>query len=166
MPTLKFTTVVDAPLEVVWEFHARLDGLTAITPPTTRVRIIDPPARLGAGVRFTMMVRQPPIPIALPWETIITVFEPPVRFVDEQGRGPFALWQHEHRFEAVDAGHTRITDSVEYRVPFGPLGRLADRLFVRRQLDALFAYRRQATVAALSTVSAPGRTAIDRGVSP
>jgi ligand-binding SRPBCC domain-containing protein len=60
--------------------------------------------------------------------------------VDEQRQGPYALWHHEHTFRAVEGG-TEVTDTVTYALPFGPLGRLAHSLLVRRQLESIFRYR-------------------------
>jgi ligand-binding SRPBCC domain-containing protein len=67
-----------------------------------------------------------------------------VCFVDEQEAGPYAQWRHTHRFEP--RGHATVMhDTVEYREPFGPIGQLAHALFVRRMLDRIFDFRRDAT---------------------
>lgn len=63
--------------------------------------------------------------------------------MDEQVRGPFKTWVHRHEFEYVDEAHTRIIDVVDYTVPLGPIGWLADLLFVRRSLRRMFAHRHQ-----------------------
>ncbi len=70
----------------------------------------------------------------------ITALEAPGRFVDEQVRGPFARFRHEHRFTA-SAGGTRMVDEVTLTAPFGPLGRLAERLVLGRYLRRLIADR-------------------------
>ena len=59
-------------------------------------------------------------------------------------RSPFKRWRHEHRFDPRDGGST-LTDTVEYELPFGPFGAIADRLFVRRDLEAMFAHRHRVT---------------------
>ncbi len=69
--------------------------------------------------------------------------------MDEQGKGPFAYWHHEHKFEAISPTQTRITDTINYTPPFWILGQIADALFIRRQLSAMFAYRYQQTRKAL-----------------
>ncbi|MGH2688228.1 MAG: SRPBCC family protein [Actinomycetota bacterium] len=66
----------------------------------------------------------------------VTAFAYPAKFVDEQVRGPFARWRHEHRFEDL-GGATRVTDVVDYEVPLGPLGRLFDALVLNRYLTGL-----------------------------
>ena len=77
------------------------------------------------------------------WISRIAVWEPPERFVDEQVRGPYRSWRHEHRFEDGAEG-TRVLDDVAYEVPPGvwPLDVLLDRLLVRPDVERIFAHRR------------------------
>ena len=70
----------------------------------------------------------------------ITEYERPRHFVDEQTRGPFASWRHEHRFERIEAG-TRMVDVVDYRSPLGPIGSLVDSLRLERYMVELFRRR-------------------------
>jgi ligand-binding SRPBCC domain-containing protein len=65
-----------------------------------------------------------------------------VRFLDVQVRGPYTRWEHRHLF-LVEGHGTRVEDRVVYRLPLGPLGRLAHTLFIGRQLTAMWAYRRR-----------------------
>lgn len=67
-----------------------------------------------------------------------------MRFVDAQMKGPYTLWEHTHTFEEDGPGATIIRDRVRYAIPFGPLGELADRLLVQRDLKQIFDYRRDA----------------------
>jgi len=154
MPTLAFTTELAVSQEVLWRFHDGVEALTRITPPRTRVRLLDPPTHLGLGVAFTLVVSQPPVYLPLRWRCEFTAYEPPLRFVDRQvpGKGPFAVWEHEHRFEALSPTRSRLVDTVTYVPPFGVLGRLADSLFLRRELLQLFAYRHRVTREALEGV--------------
>ena len=75
--------------------------------------------------------------------------EPGVRFVDAQEQGPFALWEHEHRFEILD-GRVHMLDRVRYRLPLGALGRAVGGLPVRVALDAIFDYRYHAIARSFS----------------
>ena len=75
--------------------------------------------------------------------TEITAWEPPHRFADVQLSGPYAKWEHEHRFVA-EGEATRILDSVTYALPFGVLGSIAHRLRVRHDVETIFGYRRAA----------------------
>jgi len=82
--------------------------------------------------------------VPIRWRSEITVLEPPHRFVDEQRRGPFRVWHHEHRFAALAEGRTGVEDEVLYRPP---LGALSNRLLVERDLRGIFAYRRERMLA-------------------
>jgi ligand-binding SRPBCC domain-containing protein len=74
------------------------------------------------------------------WTTEITHVQEPFYFVDEQRFGPYALWHHQHHFKEVPGG-VEVTDDVHYAIPFGFLGRLANAVFVQRELNTIFEYR-------------------------
>ncbi len=123
-------------------------NLAAITPPWLRFRIVTPERiemRKGAGIDYT--IRWLGVPVR--WRTLITGYDPPNSFVDEQMRGPYVLWRHLHTFEETQGG-TLISDQVTYKLPFGILGNLAHALLIRRQLIGIFRYRQAAIAAMLS----------------
>ncbi len=126
-------------LEATFEFFSRPENLARITPPWLAFRMVSEDAAMREGHRIEYRIR----PLGLPqkWVSEITAYDPPHRFVDEQVAGPYARWHHEHRFRALNGG-TEVTDTVSYALPFGPLGRLAHALFVRRQLESIFEFRR------------------------
>lgn len=134
--------VVERPLEEVFAFFADPLNLERITPPWLRFRVLgepDAPLRAGSTIDYRLRVHGVP----LSWTSLISHWEPPYAFVDEQVRGPYRLWVHRHTFEPLDgdpAGATRVRDAVDYAVPGG---RLVDRLLVRRDLERIFAYRRE-----------------------
>jgi ligand-binding SRPBCC domain-containing protein len=88
---------------------------------------------------------------------LITTYNPPYEFVDEQLRGPYAFWFHRHLFKPVPGG-TEMTDSVHYALPFGVLGTLAHLLFVKRQVRGIFEYRGKVLGGALAK-AIPGKIA-------
>jgi ligand-binding SRPBCC domain-containing protein len=135
---LERSQLVPTPLEQTFEFFADPRNLEAITPPWLRFRIVEAPERLRQGslLRYRLSLFRVPVH----WTTEITDWDPPHGFADTQLRGPYSLWVHEHRLEPTDTG-TRVTDRVRYRVPLGPAGRAANRLFVGRWLDEIFDYR-------------------------
>ena len=132
---------VPHPLKEVFDYFGRAENLQNLTPPWMHFRILTPaPVKMrpGAEIAYKMRVRG----IPLRWLTVIEKWNPPHEFVDIQAKGPYALWHHTHRFVAQDGG-TVITDTVQYGLPFGPIGRLVHRLQVSRDLEAIFAYRAQ-----------------------
>ncbi len=132
----------------VFAFFADAGNLEAITPPLLRFRVVTPPPIVmgpGTLIRYRLRVRGVP----LGWLTEITRWEPPHLFVDEQRRGPYALWEHIHTFEA-DGDETIMRDVVRYRIGFGPVGVLANRLVVRRDVERIFDYRAERVAQLLS----------------
>jgi ligand-binding SRPBCC domain-containing protein len=139
---LERTTVVQRPLDEVFAFFADATNLEALTPSFLRFRILTPTPiemRPGAHIDYALSL----FGIPLRWRTRIAEWEPGARFVDEQERGPYALWRHTHTFEARGDA-TLVGDVVEYAVPLGPVGALAAALFVRRALDRIFDFRQHA----------------------
>ena len=133
------------PVERVFAFFAEAENLERITPPELRFRIVTKqPIALAAGATIDYRLSLFAIPFG--WRSVITAWDPPRTFTDEQVRGPYALWVHRHVFEPSGAG-TIIRDRVRYRLPFGPLGDLFHPL-VKRQLSRIFDYRRRAVEAA------------------
>lgn len=138
MRTFKLETVLEVPqpLADVFPFFADASNLNAITPKWLRFSIVTQmPLDLGVGVIIDYKLRLRGFPIQ--WKSEITAWEPPYRFVDEQRRGPYRHWIHEHRFEEHD-GCTRIHDRVDYAVPGGVL---INRFLVLPELKRVFAYR-------------------------
>ena len=134
---LKQIQTFDRPLEEVFDFFAAAENLERITPPWLRFRALTPtPVEMRVGARIDYRIRLHGIPVL--WQTEITAWEPPYRFVDEQKRGPYRLWVHEHVFTREGDG-TRVEDNVTYAVPGGAIVR---RLFVQPELDRIFGYRR------------------------
>lgn len=138
---------VGAPADEMWRFHLDTRNAPIISPAAATFLAIegDFPVTEGGVVHLT--VKQPPMPIAQRWRVRIAEIVENRLVVDVAEKSPFAAWRHEHRFEDLGEGRTRMTDHVEYRLPFGPIGRLVDRLFVRRQLDGMFAERHARTKA-------------------
>ncbi len=124
------------PLQEIFTFFANAGNLDALTPPWLRFEILTPrPIEMKVGARIDYRLRLRGLPVR--WQSEITAWQPPFRFVDEQRRGPYRVWHHEHTFVERDGG-TLVGDRVRYAV-FG--GALVERLFVRRDIATIFAYR-------------------------
>lgn len=147
--TLVSDFVIPRPRDEVFAFFSDVANLERITPSWLNFRILTPlPVEMKTGARMDYRIGLRGLPMT--WKTLISSWCPPHSFVDEQIKGPYALWHHTHEFFAVPdprnpsgPGATRMVDTVRYRIPFGPLGSLAHVLFVRRDLERIFAYRRQ-----------------------
>jgi ligand-binding SRPBCC domain-containing protein len=127
---------IERPIDEVFAFFSKPENLERITPPWVGFRILTPPPiDLREGALIDYRIRLKGIPIR--WRTEITTWNPPHGFVDTQLRGPYRRWVHTHTFREVDDG-TLVGDHVDYAVPGGAL---IDRLFVRRDVDRIFAYR-------------------------
>jgi len=119
----------------VFRFFSDAANLQAITPPWLHFRIVSPqPIAIGAGTVIDYRLRVHGIPIR--WQSLITAWQPPDRFVDEQRRGPYRRWVHTHDF-VEERGGTTVRDAVDFEVPFAPLA----GPIVARDVRRIFAYR-------------------------
>lgn len=139
--TLERRTWLPRPVEQVFAFFADATNLERITPPELRFRIASPlPIAMHRGTRIDYRLALFGVPFS--WDTEISVWQPPQRFVDRQLTGPYRQWIHTHEFAAENSG-TRMLDRVEYVLPLEPLGWIALPL-VRHQLDRIFDFRETA----------------------
>ena len=138
--TLRREQVLDASPEAVFAFFADPFNLEAITPPLLRFEVITPgevTMRVGALITYRLHLHRVPIS----WLTSIQDWDPPHRFIDQQVRGPFALWHHTHELFPSGPDGTRMRDTVRYAIGYGPLGEIAHRVLVRRDLETIFDFR-------------------------
>lgn len=138
-------------IDRAWDFFSHPSNLAEITPPHLNLRFTNELFRQEAypGQIITYKVR-PLFNIPLFWMTEITQVQRPHFFVDEQRKGPYAIWHHEHHFVEIQGG-VEMTDIVHYALPFGFLGRIGAG-FIRKQLDELFTYRREKITQLLGTI--------------
>ena len=141
MHHLKQSQTLPIDREVLWKFISVPQNLNKITPPDMAFEIIgEPPEKTYAGLLLEYRVKVPLLGWST-WLTEIKYVEEGVSFMDEQRVGPYKLWLHTHKLEDVDGG-TRMTDDIRYLVPCGPIGLLANAVFVGRTLRRIFDYRR------------------------
>ena len=147
---LEHEALVERPLEEVFAFFSNPMNLEALTPSWLKFRVLNPPElplREGVTIDYALRVRGLP----LRWRSLISRWDPPHAFVDEQLRGPYRLWVHTHSFEAR-GDSTLVRDSVRYAVLGGAL---VDRLLVRRDLERIFEYRTKSLREALGLPLTP-----------
>lgn len=141
------------PLEEVFCFFADAGNLQILTPPWLHFKILTSGSmEMKPGTLIDYHLRLHGLPIH--WQSEITVWDPPYRFVDEQRRGPYRLWIHEHTFADSDGG-TVVKDRVEYAVPGGAM---IQKLFVAPDLYRIFEYRRQRLQKIFGTPDAPNES--------
>jgi ligand-binding SRPBCC domain-containing protein len=141
------------PRPEVFAFFADPASLERLTPPAFRLRLLNPAVTMTTGAVLDFRLRWLGV-VPLRWRAFVREWDPPFRFVDVQVRGPYARWEHRHRF-LEEGGGTWVEDRVTYRLPLGPLGRAAHALKVRRQLRELWAYRHQRLAELVKSLSAP-----------
>ena len=140
MYQLKRTQFVKTDLETCWKFFSAPANLSKITPKYMGFDVLtDVPEEMYEGLMISYTVR-PLLGIPMNWITEITHVKDKTYFVDEQRKGPYKIWHHEHHFREVEGG-VEMTDIVSYEIPFGPLGRIAHPIIVRKKLEEIFAYR-------------------------
>jgi len=139
--------IVPLPRGQVFSFFADARNLEAITPAFLHFSILPPvPVSLAEGSRIDYRLSLFGIPFH--WRTRIAAWQPGVRFVDVQERGPYALWHHTHTFRDVEGG-TQVSDRVEYALPLGVLGEAAHPIMVGRTLARIFDHRHERVAALL-----------------
>ena len=129
---------VDAPIDTVFDFFANPANLEEITPPWLNFKVMSPQSLdIGFGTIIDYRLHLHRVPVT--WQSQITEWDPPRRFVDVQNKGPYRHWEHIHEFTSYE-GRTLVRDSVKYKVPGGSM---VDKLLVRRDLERIFAYRQR-----------------------
>ncbi len=135
---------IPAALDEVWEFISSPQNLKVITPEYMGFDITSKnlPEKMYPGMIISYKV-SPVLGIKMNWVTEITQVKDKDYFIDEQRSGPYSTWHHQHKIEPVEGG-VLMTDIVSYKPPFGFLGKVANSLFIRKQLKEIFDYRKKA----------------------
>ncbi len=140
---LRQKQILPITLEKAWEFFSNPANLNAITPDDMEFVITSPVPKgeIYPGQIITYKV-SPVLNIPLAWATEITHVRSPYYFTDSQLHGPYRFWHHEHHFMETPTG-VEMTDILYYELPFGILGDLVHRLFVRQRIESIFEYRQR-----------------------
>jgi len=136
---LETKTTINRPLQEVFNFFSKAENLNELTPPALHFNIITPlPIEMKKGVNIQYRIKLSGIPFY--WKTLISEWNPPYKFADEQLNGPYAVWHHEHIFEEKD-GKTIMTDKITYKSKGWVLAPLLHALFVDKRVKEIFTYR-------------------------
>ncbi len=141
MPHIELRTVIAAPVEVVFDLSRSIDAhLGSMRESGERAVAGVTSGLIGPGEEVTWRATHFGVPFTM--TSSITEMTPPERFVDEQIRGPFRRFHHEHRFERERQG-TAMIDVIDFTSPAGPIGRLVDRVVLERYMEKLIRQRNE-----------------------
>jgi len=142
MYQLKTKQFVKTDMATCWDFFSDPKNLSKITPQSMGFIVrTELPDKMYEGLMIEYTVR-PMLGIPMNWITEIKTVKNHSFFVDEQRKGPYRIWHHEHHFKEVEGG-VEMTDIVSYELPLGFLGRLMHPILVKNKLKEIFDYRRQ-----------------------
>jgi ligand-binding SRPBCC domain-containing protein len=135
------TQKVPTTIDNIWDFISSPKNLKEITPPHMGFIVTN---NTGEGKMYPGMIItykvSPLLGIKLNWMTEITHVRDNEYFVDEQRIGPYTMWHHQHKIEAIEGG-VLMTDIVTYVPPFGFLGAIANFFLIKKQLQQIFDFR-------------------------
>lgn len=143
MGYLKTIQHIPVSIDRAWDFFSSPGNLKDITPPYMGFDITSAnrDQKIYPGMIITYKVR-PLLRLPLNWMTEITQVKEKQYFIDEQISGPYKIWHHEHHFEESDNGVV-MTDILHYKLPFGPAGRLIEKMLVKNRVGDIFEFRRK-----------------------
>jgi ligand-binding SRPBCC domain-containing protein len=142
MYQLKTKQFVKTDMATCWDFFSDPKNLSKITPQSMGFIVrTELPDKMYEGLMIEYTVR-PMLGIPMNWITEIKTVKNHSFFVDEQRKGPYRIWHHEHHFKEVEGG-VEMTDIVSYELPLGFLGRIMHPILVKSKLKEIFDYRRQ-----------------------
>ncbi len=139
-----------APVEEVFNWHARPGALERMSPPWDPLEIVSKDATIEKGARVVMKLKATPLPVKITWTAEHVLYQPHTIFRDIQVQGPFAKWTHTHRFQPLDETTCTLEDSIEYTLPAYPFGQLFAGKLVAGKLKQIFRYRHETLAADLA----------------
>ena len=142
MPVIEYQQFIKAPVELCFDLARSVDIHTQTTADTKEIAV--------DGVTEGLLEEGDTVT----WEAIhfgikqrlkakVTLMEKPNKFVDIMVKGAFHSFVHTHQF-IEEAGGTIMMDTFQYKSPFGPIGVLADKLFLERYMRAFIVTRAKA----------------------
>ena len=137
----EFRHTLPIDIKTAWSFFSDPENLSKITPPemnfVIHTNIKGRPAYAGQMIVYTV---SPLMNIPMGWVTEITHVQEPNFFVDEQRKGPYKMWHHQHHFKAIEGG-VEMTDILHYEIQFGFIGNILNTLFIEKKVKQIFQYR-------------------------
>ncbi|MBN1918774.1 MAG: TIGR01777 family oxidoreductase [Verrucomicrobia bacterium] len=141
MRLLTYQSRIELPAQDVFAWHKRPGALERLLPPWERVRIVERSGGLEPGGRVVLRTGLGPLPVT--WEAVHQEYKEGLLFVDRLARGPFAHWEHAHRFTSEGTNACLVEDRISYRLPLGFFGQTFAGKAVRRRLKRMFGFRHE-----------------------
>lgn len=131
-------------LDKAWEFFSSPKNLKSITPSYMGFEITSKYSdqKMFAGMIISYIVK-PILNFPMNWVTEITHVKEKEYFIDEQRFGPYKLWHHLHQFNVIGENEILMIDLVNYALPFGFVGKIMNKLFIRKRIEEIFNYRKK-----------------------
>ncbi len=139
---LEFTQFLPLTINEAWDFFSSPKNLQKITPEKMgfKIKFQSGGEKMYAGQLIEYKIKALPF-YSTTWLTEITHVDRPRFFVDEQRKGPYTMWHHQHSFEEIEGG-IKMSDTISYSIPLGILGQLMNYLFIHAEINRIFAHRR------------------------
>jgi len=141
---LRYSQTINANMDEVFSFFSNPENLSILTPEKLNFRILSPTPILmkeGQIIDYTIKL----LGFNVRWRTIITEYNGKNKFVDQQLKGPYSMWNHTHEFKDL-CGSIDMIDTISYVMPFGILGQIVNKVLVKKDLDKIFKYRQKAII--------------------
>lgn len=139
MTTIKITTHYFASIETVFDTNRNIDIHQQSASKTKEVTI----AGITSGLinkNETVTWKGKHFGVYLTHQSLISEMDFPTYFVDEQLKGQFKNFKHQHFFEQKE-NYVEVTDLLEYETPFGIFGQLFDKLLLKKHLTNFIIHR-------------------------
>ncbi len=137
-------STIDAPVEEVFNWHARPGSIERLSPPWDPLEVIERTGGIEKGAEVVLGMKAGPIPYK--WHAKHIVFEENRCFADTQTKGPFSEWTHYHSFKAYGKTQSILEDKIEFALPFHPLGNMFAGRIIEKKLGRIFKYRHHTTI--------------------
>ena len=138
----KRVQTLNSDIETIWSFVSKPENLEKITPDNMQFSILSKSnLEMEEGMLIAYKI-SPFLDINTTWITMITNVIKNEKFIDQQVKGPYKFWHHEHKFEVISSNKVKMTDIITYIPPFGFLGDIANAIFLKKKLKNIFDFRK------------------------
>jgi len=138
---MRYKQTIDKSIDEVFDFFKNPENLSKLTPAKLNFTILTPlpiVMKYGQLIDYTITLFGKKVH----WRTIITDYNEPNMFIDQQLKGPYLLWHHKHQFNEIGS-RVQMIDEVNYAIPFGVFGQIAHYFYVKKELEYIFRYRNE-----------------------